>query len=99
LIIDLGTTFERCLRRAHSLETVAERRITRKTLYQLSAAIRPLHWGLCACPQALLETDLAAIAADDVLGRKLQDLNLEPKSRARSEGRIRKPTRSSQSCV
>ncbi|MBL8294287.1 MAG: hypothetical protein JNN08_20750 [Bryobacterales bacterium] len=33
--------------------------------------------------QALrLENDLASIAVDDVLGRKLQDLNLEPRSRA-----------------
>lgn len=73
------------LRRAHSLETVAERAgITRKTLYRVERGDPAVALGIYArVLQALrLENDLASIAADDVLGRKLQDLNLEPKSRA-----------------
>ncbi len=73
------------LRRAHSLETVAERAgITRKTLYRVERGDPAVALGIYArVLQALrLENDLAAIAADDVLGRKLQDLNLEPKTRA-----------------
>jgi|KBSSwiStaDraftv2_1062776.scaffolds.fasta_scaffold627400_2 transcriptional regulator with XRE-family HTH domain len=86
LIIDLGDNIRKArLRRAHSLETVAERAgITRKTLYRVERGDPAVALGIYArVLQALrLETDLAAIAADDVLGRKLQDLNLEPKSRA-----------------
>ncbi|MCC6540377.1 MAG: hypothetical protein IT162_22715 [Bryobacterales bacterium] len=37
--------------------------------------------------QALrLENDLAMVAADDVLGRKLQDLNVEPGPGRRRQG-------------
>lgn len=73
------------LRRAHSLETVAERAgITRKTLSRVERGDPAVALGIYArVLQALrLENDLAAIAVDDVLGRKLQDLNLEPRSRA-----------------
>lgn len=73
------------LRRGHSLETVSERAgITRKTLYRVERGDPAVALGIYArVLQALrLENDIAMIAADDVLGRKLQDLNLEPKSRA-----------------
>jgi transcriptional regulator with XRE-family HTH domain len=85
LITDLGDNIRKArLRRAHSLETVAERAgITRKTLYRVERGDPAVALGIYArVLQALrLENDLASIAADDVLGRKLQDLNLEPKSR------------------
>ncbi len=73
------------LRRAHSLETVAERAgITRKTLYRVERGEPAVALGIYGrVLQALgLENDIAMVAADDVLGRKLQDLKLEPKSRA-----------------
>jgi transcriptional regulator with XRE-family HTH domain len=73
------------LRRANSVETIAERAsISRKTLYRVERGDPAVALGIYArVLQALrLENDLAAVAADDVLGRKLQDLNLEPKSRA-----------------
>lgn len=86
LIADLGHNIRKArLRRAHSLETVAERAgITRKTLYRVELGDPAVALGIYArVLQALrLEGDLAAVAADDVLGRKLQDLNLEPKLRA-----------------
>jgi len=86
LIANLGDNIRKArLRRAHSLETVAERAgITRKTLYRVERGDPAVAFGIYArVLQALrLDNDLASIAADDVLGRKLQDLNLEPKSRA-----------------
>src|SRR5260370_13309987 len=73
------------LRRSYSSETVAQRAgITRKTLYRVERGDPAVALGIYArVLQALrLENDLGAIAADDALGRKLQDANLEPKSRA-----------------
>jgi transcriptional regulator with XRE-family HTH domain len=73
------------LRRAHSAETIAQRAgITRKTLYRVERGDPAVALGIYArILQALrLENDLAAIAADDALGRKLQDLDLEPRRRA-----------------
>jgi transcriptional regulator with XRE-family HTH domain len=103
LLADLGDRIRKArLRRAHSLETVAERAgITRKTLHRVERGDPAVALGIYArVLQALrLENDLALIAADDVLGRKLQDLNLEPKSRAPkrtpstpAEARKRKPS-------
>lgn len=86
LLAGIGANIRKArLRRSHSLETVAERAgITRKTLYRVELGDPAVALGIYArVLQALrLETDLASIAADDILGRKLQDLNLEPKSRA-----------------
>lgn len=86
LLDGLGDNIRKArLRRAHSLETVAERAgITRKTLYRVERGDPAVALGIYArVLQALrLENDIEVIAADDVLGRKLQDLNLEPKSRA-----------------
>lgn len=86
LLSGLGDNIRKArLRRAHSLETVAERAgITRKTLYRAERGDPAVALGIYArVLQALrLENDIAMIAADDVLGRKLQDLKLDPKSRA-----------------
>jgi len=86
LLDGLGDNIRKArLRRAHSSETVAERAgITRKTLYRVECGDPAVALGIYArVLQALrLENDIAMVAADDVLGRKLQDLNLEPKSRA-----------------
>lgn len=73
------------LRRGHSAETVAQRAgITRSTLTRVERGDPAVSLGIYArVLQALrLENDLAAIAADDVLGRKLQDAELEPARRA-----------------
>jgi len=73
------------LRRAYSSETIAQRAgITRKTLYRVERGDPAVALGIYArVLQTLrLESDLASIAADDVLGRKLQDASLEPKRRA-----------------
>jgi len=73
------------LRRTHSAATVAQRAgITPKTLYRVERGDPAVALGIYArVLQALrLENDLASIAADDVLGRKLQDAGLEPKRRA-----------------
>lgn len=86
LVAGLGDNLRKArLRRAQSLETIAERAgITRKTLYRVERGDPAVALGIYArVLQALrLEGDIALVAADDVLGRKLQDLNLEPKSRA-----------------
>lgn len=72
------------LRRGHSAETVAQRAgITRGTLTRVERGDPAVSLGIYArVLQALrLENDLAAIAADDALGRKLQDAGLEPARR------------------
>lgn len=80
------------LRRAFSAETVAQRAgITRKTLSRVENGDPAVALGIYArVLQALrLENDLKPIAADDALGRKLQDLELEPKRRApRQSGQL-----------
>ncbi|MEP7011365.1 MAG: helix-turn-helix transcriptional regulator [Acidobacteriota bacterium] len=73
------------LRRRYSAEVVADRAgISRKTLYRVEEGDPAVAMGIYArVLQALrLEQDLALLAADDVLGRKLQDLELTPKQRA-----------------
>ena len=86
LLTGLGDNIRKArLRRANSLETLAERAgIARKTLYRVERGDPAVALGIYArVLQALrLESDLGSIAADDVLGRKLQDLSLEPKQRA-----------------
>ncbi len=58
--------------------------ISRKTLYRVEQGDQAVALGIYArVLQALrLEQDLSALAADDVLGRKLQDATLVPKRRA-----------------
>ena len=95
LLAGLGENIRKArLRRAYSSETVAQRAgITRKTLYRVERGDPAVALGICArVLQALrLEGDLAAIASDDVLGRKLQDANLEPKLRAPRRSQRKEP--------
>lgn len=75
------------LRRKLSMATVATRAgVSRSTLYAVES-------GEAACTLGTyfrvlsvlsLERDFDLVAADDALGRKLQDLGLEPHSRARA---------------
>ena len=86
LMTGLGENIRKArLRRAYSTETLAQRAgITRKTLYRVEHGDPAVALGIYArVLQTLrLENDLGSIAADDALGRKLQDSKLEPKSRA-----------------
>lgn len=73
------------LRRKYSAETVAQRAgISRKTLYKVEQGDPAVALGIYArVLQVLrLEQDLASLAADDDLGRKLQDAALTPRQRA-----------------
>ncbi len=73
------------LRRKFSAETVSQRAgISRKTLYRAEQGDPAVALGIYArVLQVLrLENDLAALAGDDALGRKLQDAGLAPKQRA-----------------
>src|SRR6266851_7696661 len=85
-IVGIGENIKKArLRRAYSSATVAQRAgITRKTLYRVERGDPAVALGIYArVLQTLrLESDLGSIAEDDVLGRKLQDAKLEPKSRA-----------------
>lgn len=72
-------------RRRDSAKTVAERAgISRKTLYRAERGDPAVSLGIYArVLQALrLEQDLAKLAADDELGRKLQDAGLLTRRRA-----------------
>lgn len=86
LLSGLGANIKMArLRRGHSAETVAQRAgITRSTLTRVERGDAAVALGIYArVLQALrLEETLAMVAADDALGRKLQDANLEPKPRA-----------------
>jgi len=86
LIAGLGENLKKArLRRAYSAETVAQRAgITRKTLHRVERGDPAVALGIYArVLQALrLENDLATVALDDALGRKLQDANLGPRRRA-----------------
>src|SRR5580693_3181493 len=92
LIAGLGENLRKArLRRAYSSETVAQRAgITRKTLYRVERGDPAVALGIYArVLQALrLENDLVSIAADDALGRKLQDAGLEPKRRAPKQSKL-----------
>lgn len=81
------------LRRRYSAQTVAQRAgITRGTLTRVERGDPAVSLGIYArVLQALrLENDLAGIAADDVLGRKLQDAGLAPVRRAAAAPRSHK---------
>src|ERR1700723_1741468 len=86
LMAGLGENIRKArLRRAYSTETLAQRAgITRKTLYRVEHGDPAVAIGIYArVLQTLrLQNDLGSIAADDALGRKLQDAELEPKTRA-----------------
>ena len=73
------------LRRAYAAETIAQRAgITRKTLGRVEQGDPAVSLGVYArVLQALgLDADLAHIARDDELGRRLQDLRLQQPRRA-----------------
>ncbi len=73
------------LRRKLSAEQVAERAgISRATLWQVEKGAPTVAMGTyCQVLFVLgLEKDLLKVAADDILGRKLQDAELVPKERA-----------------
>ena len=96
LLTAIGENIKKArLRRAYSSETIAQRAaITRKTLYRVERGDPAVAIGIYArVLQALrLETDLAAIAADDTLGRKLQDAIMEPKRRAPKKSKRANPS-------
>src|SRR5690349_12943619 len=91
LLAGLGENIRKArLRRAHSAEVVAQRAgISRKTLYRVEQGDPAVALGIYArVLQALrLENDLATIALDDLLGRKLQDASLGPNRRAPKRSR------------
>jgi transcriptional regulator with XRE-family HTH domain len=73
------------LRRRFSAETVAQRAgISRKTLSRVEQGDPAVALGIYARVMQVLrlETDLDKLAADDLLGRKLQDASLTTKRRA-----------------
>ena len=86
LLEQLGSNLKLArLRRKYSVETVSQRAgISRKTLYRVERGDSAVALGIYArVLQVLrLEQDLALLAADDALGRKLQDAQLVPKQRS-----------------
>lgn len=73
------------LRRKLSAEQIAERAgISRRTLYSVEKGKSSVSIGIYTKVLNVLnlEKDILLIAKDDVLGRKLQDIGLQPKERA-----------------
>jgi transcriptional regulator with XRE-family HTH domain len=73
------------LRRKFSADSVAQRAgITRRTLSKVEQGDPGVALGIYARVMQVLrlESDLAHLAVDDVLGRKLQDAGITPKRRA-----------------
>jgi transcriptional regulator with XRE-family HTH domain len=73
------------LRRKFSAETVAQRAgISRKTLSRVEQGDPAVALGIYARVMQVLrlESDLEKLAADDLLGRKLQDASLATRRRA-----------------
>src|SRR5271163_4819484 len=82
------------LRRKYSAETVAQRAgITRRTLSKVEQGDPAVAFGVYArIMQVLrLEDDLALLAVDDELGRKLQDAGITSKLRAPKRASDPKP--------
>jgi transcriptional regulator with XRE-family HTH domain len=82
------------LRRKYSSETVAQRAgITRRTLSKVEQGDPTVAFGVYARVMQVLrlEDDLAQLAVDDVLGRKLQDAGLTPKRRAPKRSSAKAP--------
>ena len=86
VLTDLGENIKLArLRRKLSGEQVAERaNISRVTLWQVEKGSASVAMGIyCQVLFVLgLDKDLLKVAADDALGRKLQDAELEVKERA-----------------
>jgi len=73
------------LRRKYAAETVAKRAgIARATLYRLEKGDPGVSIATCASVLSVLglKQDLDLVAKDDVLGRKLQDLDLPMRQKA-----------------
>jgi transcriptional regulator with XRE-family HTH domain len=91
VLVQLGENIKLArLRRRFSTEQVAERaHISRPTLHAIEKGLPGVAMGAYA--QVLfvlgLEKDLLKLAADDVLGRKLQDAELVVKERAPKKSR------------
>lgn len=86
LLAQVGSNLKQArLRRSYSAEIVAERSgITRRTLQRVEQGDPAVALGIYArVMQALgLVEDLAVLARDDALGRRLQDLDLPIRKRA-----------------
>ena len=86
LLIQLGERLRDArLRRRFAMHVVAERAgISRQTLYNVEAGDASVNLGTYARVLAVLglEQQLALIAADDPVGRRLQDAQLPVKRRA-----------------
>ena len=81
------------LRRKYSAETVAQRAgITRRTLSKVEQGDPAVALGVYARVMQVLrlEEDLALLAKDDELGRKLQDAGILAKLRAPKRGSVLK---------
>ena len=82
LLSDLGERFKLARKRRKLSNAVVAQRagISRSSLYKVEAGDAGATMGTYIRVLAVLglEGDIAAIAADDKLGRKLQDLALEP---------------------
>lgn len=85
-LVSLGDRLRQArLRRAYAAETIAQRAgITRKTLGRVEQGDPAVSLGIYArVLQALgLDADLALVARDDELGRRLQDMALKQPRRA-----------------
>jgi transcriptional regulator with XRE-family HTH domain len=82
------------LRRKYSAEMVAQRAgITRRTLSKVEQGDPTVAFGAYARVMQVLrlEDDLAQLAVDDVLGRKLQDAGLTPRRRAPKKSSVKQP--------
>jgi transcriptional regulator with XRE-family HTH domain len=94
LLVDFGAHLRLArLRRKYSAETVAQRaRITRGTLSKVEQGDPAVSLGVYARVMQVLrlEDDLALLAKDDELGRKLQDAGILAKLRAPKRGSITK---------
>lgn len=86
LLLGVGTHLKLArLRRKYSAETVAQRAgITRRTLSKVEQGDPAVALGVYARVMQVLrlEEDLALLAVDDELGRKLQDAGIISKLRA-----------------
>lgn len=87
LLTDLGERLKLArLRRELSAEVVAERSaVSRMTIHRAEQGSPSVSLGVYLRILAVLslENDIALLAADDRLGRRLQDLGIAPRLRAR----------------